>query len=168
MTCSCEETRTKVAGICVEHAKDEASLIEILHDVTGEYNWLPPDAMKCVSEILEVPLAKVYAVATFYKGFSLTPKGEKVVRICKGTACHVRGADRCIEEFKRLLGIGMGETTEDMKFTVETVNCVGACAAAPVIVVNEKYYKGASATTVHEILGDPELSEKRASKRGAS
>lgn len=161
MTCQCEDTKISVEQICENYAKDESSLIEVLHDISEKYNWLPPEALKCTSELLGVPISRVYQVATFYKGFSLTPRGDKVIRICKGTACHVRGADRCVEEFERLLGIHMGDTTEDMKYTVEIVNCVGACAAAPVIVVNDKYYKNSSATTVHEILGDPELSRQR-------
>ena len=161
-----QDISAKMDEICSRYPKAESSLIEILHDISHECHWLPPETLKYASDYLGVPISKVYAAATFYKGFSVTPKGENIVRVCKGTACHVRGADRCVEEFRRLLNIEMGETTEDMKYTVEVVNCVGACAAAPVIVVNDKYYKGASAFTVHEILGDPEKSAKRAAPKG--
>ncbi|HEX9744632.1 MAG TPA: NAD(P)H-dependent oxidoreductase subunit E [bacterium] len=165
MTITAEDIRPKVDEICGRYPSEEASLIEVLHDISEEFRWLPGDALKRASENLEIPIARVYAVATFYKGFSLTPRGEKVVKVCKGTACHVRGADRCIEEFERLLEIEMGETTEDMKYTIEIVNCVGACAAAPVIVVNDKYYKNSSAHTVHDILDNPELSAERAAPK---
>lgn len=153
MTLAVEEITPRVDEICSHYPEAESSLIEVLHDVSSEFHYLPPDALKRVSENLGVPIAKVYAVATFYKGFSLVPRGEKVIRVCKGTTCHVRGADRNIDEIKRILGISPGETTDDLRFTLEVVNCVGTCAMAPVIVVNDKYYGNAGAATVREILG---------------
>ena len=153
MTLTLEEVTPRVDEICSRYPKAESSLIEILHDVSSEFHYLPPDALRRVSANLGVPIAKVYAVATFYKGFSLKPRGEKVIRVCKGTACHMRGADRNIDEIRALLGIGPGETTEDLKFTLEVVNCVGACAMAPLVLVNDKYYRNAGAATIREIVG---------------
>jgi NADH-quinone oxidoreductase subunit E len=144
----------KTISICAGYPADESSLIEILHDVSGEFNYLPEDAIRQISLSLGVPLARVYAVATFYKGFSLLPRGKFVIKVCKGTACHVRGADRNIDEIHRCIGLEPGHTTDNMKYTLEIVNCVGACAMAPVIVVNKKYYRNASAETVHDFLSD--------------
>jgi len=148
-----ETIEAKTREICAAYPPRESSLIEVLHDINSEYNYLPAEALKIASEYLGVPLAKVYAVATFYKGFSLKPRGKHIIRVCKGTACHVRGADRNIDEIKRCIGLEPGQTTEDLKYTLEIVNCVGACAMAPVIVVNNKYYRNSTPETVHEILG---------------
>jgi NADH-quinone oxidoreductase subunit E len=144
---------TKTKDICGGYPLNESSLIEVLHDITSEFNYLPEDAIKEASQLLNVPIAKVYAVATFYKGFSLEPRGKNIIKVCKGTTCHVRGTDRNLDEFKRCMGLEPGQTTEDMKYTLEIVNCVGACAMAPVIAVNGKYYGSAGPETVHEILG---------------
>ncbi len=118
-----------------------------------------------VAEALGVPLAKVFSVATFYKAFSLTPQGRTIIRVCTGTACHIRGAEQLIEELERKLGIKPGETTADMGFTVKTVNCVGACAMAPVLIVGEKYQGGAKAARMTQYLGLP---AKDAAAAGAS
>ncbi len=152
MTVAVEGIDAKVTEICANYPGNGSSLIEVLHDISSEYNYLPADAIRRTSENLGVPLSKVYAVATFYKGFSLEPKGKNIIRVCKGTACHVRGADRNIEEIERLLGIGPGETTEDLKYTLEVVNCVGTCAMAPVVVVDDDYYANASPITIQEIV----------------
>ncbi len=157
MTITRESVVARVDDISAKYPPIESSLIEILHDVSIEYNYLPGDALKRVSENLGIPIAKVYAVATFYKGFSLEPRGKKIIKVCKGTACHVRGGDRNIDEIKRLLGIGPRETTEDMKFTLEVVNCVGTCAMAPVIVVKDKYYGNATPSTIQEIIGSDSM-----------
>ncbi|HDS29991.1 MAG TPA: NAD(P)H-dependent oxidoreductase subunit E [Firmicutes bacterium] len=159
MTLTAHEISDKIDRICEKYPHDESSLIEVLHDISAEFRWLPADALRHASEILGVPLAKVYAVATFYKGFSLEPRGEKIIRVCKGTACHVRGADRNIDELKRLIGVEPGETTDDLKFTLEVVNCVGACAMAPVVVVNDKYYRNASPNTMKSIITGEEIDE---------
>ena len=105
-----------------------------------------------VAEALDVPLAKVFSVSTFYKAFSLEPQGDTVIKVCMGTACHIRGAGQLVEELERQLGVGPGETTEDMRFTVKTVNCVGACAMAPVMIVGESYHGSAKATRVARYL----------------
>ena len=105
-------------------------------------------------KILDVPLAKVFSVSTFYKAFSLEPQGDTIIKVCMGTACHIRGAGQLVEEHERQLGIGAGETTEDLKFTVKTVNCVGACAMAPVMIVGDTYRGGAKAAKMATYLAE--------------
>jgi NADH:ubiquinone oxidoreductase subunit E len=144
----------KTTEILKRYPSTEPSLIQILQDVHRAYNYLPCDVLERVAEALEVPLAKVFSVSTFYKAFSLTPQGDTIVRVCTGTACHIRGAGQLVEELERQLGIGPGETTEDLKFTVKTVNCVGACAMAPVMIVGEKYRGSAKPVRVSRYLAD--------------
>jgi NADH-quinone oxidoreductase subunit E len=153
MTIAVESVINKVDEICATYPMEESSLIEVLHDISIEFNFLPADALNRVSENLGVPISKVYGVATFYAGFSLEPRGKKIIRVCKGTACHVRGGDRNIEELERLLGIKQGETTSDLEYTLEIVNCVGACAMAPVVVVNKEYIRNASPNDMRKITG---------------
>ena len=138
---------------------EEPALIQILQDVHRAYNYLPCDVLERVAEALDVPLAKVFSVSTFYKAFSLEPQGDTIVKVCTGTACHIRGAGQLVEELERQLGIGPGETTEDLSFTIKTVNCVGACAMAPVMIVADKYWGSAKPTRVKKYLtkgGDDE------------
>jgi NADH:ubiquinone oxidoreductase subunit E len=130
----------------------EPALIQVLQDVHRAYNYLPCDVLERVAEALDVPLAKVFSVSTFYKAFSLEPQGDTVVKVCVGTACHIRGAGQLVEELGRQLEIGPGETTEDFKFTIKTVNCVGACAMAPVVIVGEKYWGSAKPARVSRYL----------------
>jgi NADH-quinone oxidoreductase subunit E len=137
----------------------EPALIQVLQDVHRAYNYLPCDVLERVAEALEVPLAKVFSVSTFYKAFSLEPQGDTIVKVCVGTACHIRGAGQLVEELQRQLGIGPGETTEDLKFTIKTVNCVGACAMAPVMIVGATYRGSAKAARMATYLaagGDDE------------
>jgi NADH-quinone oxidoreductase subunit E len=116
-------------------------LIPVLQDMQERYNYLPEELLREVAEKLERPLRDVYGVATFYRAFSLTPKGKHIVTVCLGTACHVRGGARVADTLARELGIELGETTEDMQFTLETVNCLGCCAIGPIVVVNGEYYR---------------------------
>ena len=132
-------------------AKKEA-LIPILQDIQSEYNWLPPEAITKVSKKLNIPLIDVYGVATFFKQFSLKPRGKHIVTVCLGTACHVRGGPRIRDEVSRVLNVEPGETTPDMKFTLETVNCLGCCAIGPIIVIDDEYYGGMTTTKVKQIL----------------
>jgi NADH-quinone oxidoreductase subunit E len=127
-------------GILDRHGSEPSGLISVLQDIQLEYNYLPPEALKQAAEALDVPLSKVYSVATFYKAFSLKPKGKKVIRVCMGTACHVRGAGLLLDELVRRLKVKPGETTECGEYTLESVNCVGTCAMAPVVMINEQYY----------------------------
>ncbi len=115
-------------------------LIPLLQDIQEHYNYLPEEALEEVSQKLNMPLMDVYGVATFYRTFSLTPKGKHIVTVCVGTACHVRGGSRIVDALEQELDIKAGETTPDMNFTLETVNCLGCCAIGPVIVVDGEYH----------------------------
>jgi NADH-quinone oxidoreductase subunit E len=138
--------------ILERYPRSEPSLIQVLQDVHRAYRYLPCDVLVKVAEALDVPLAKVFSVATFYKAFSLQPQGETVIRVCMGTACHIRGAGHLVEELERQLGIGPDQTTDDLKFTIKTVNCVGACAMAPVMIVGETYHGSAKAARMARYL----------------
>ena len=115
-------------------------LIEVLQDVQERYGYIPEEAMKIIAEELGVPLMEVYRVASFYKAFSLTPRGKNMLTICMGTVCHVRGAKLLPNQVRGQLGVSAGETTEDGQFTVEHVNCLGACALGPLAVLNGTYH----------------------------
>ena len=140
--------------ILAKYPAEEPALIQVLQDVHRAYNYLPCDVLERVAEALDVPLAKVFSVSTFYKAFSLEPQGDTIVKVCLGTACHIRGAGQLVEELQRQLGIGPDETTEDLKFTVKTVNCVGACAMAPVMIVGEKYWGSAKSARMAKYLAE--------------
>jgi NADH:ubiquinone oxidoreductase subunit E len=150
----------RVDEILARYPAAEPSLIQVLQDVHRAYNYLPCEVLVKVAEALDVPLAKVFSVGTFYKAFSLEPQGRTIIRVCTGTACHIRGASRLIEELERELHVKPGETTEDMGFTLKTVNCVGACAMAPVMIVGEKYHGGAEPAKVAKYLGESEAAHE--------
>ncbi len=130
------------------------TLISILQDIQAEYKYLPETAIRQVAQNLGLPLIQVYGVATFFKAFSLVPKGEHIINVCMGTACHVRGASSVSDELERQLDIKGGETTKDMKFSLDTVNCVGACALGPVVIADDKYYGQMNAGKVKEMLAE--------------
>lgn len=119
---------------------DRTGLVHALQDLQAGFGYIPCEAAQLVCERLCVPISKAFSVATFYKAFSLEPKGDVVIRVCTGTACHIRGAQIIVDEICTNLKIAPGRTTEDRKFTVETVNCVGACAMAPVVSFNGEYH----------------------------
>jgi len=121
---------------------DPENIIMILQDITARYNYLPQEALDYVAKRLNLPISHLYSVATFYKAFSLTPRGKYIFNVCTGTACHVRGAEKIKETIEQKLEIHGGETTEDLQFTLETVRCLGCCALGPVITVNEKSHGG--------------------------
>ena len=127
-------------------------LIQILLDIQSEFNWIPPEAMQRISERFRIPKSEIYRTASFYKALSLIPRGRHLVRVCLGTACHVRGGPRIMDRAQEILGIREGETTEDMKFTVERVNCLGCCALGPVMVVDQEYHGNITPAKVAEIL----------------
>ncbi len=129
-------------------------LINVLHGCQSEFGYLPAEVQEVVAEELNIPLSKVYGVVTFYSFFSMKPKGEHPVSICTGTACYVRGAENVLEEFKKELGIEVGETTEDGKFSIACLRCVGACGLAPVVNVGEKTYGRVSPEMVKDILNE--------------
>ena len=139
--------------ILAQYAQEEPALIQVLQDVQRAYHYLPCAILKRVAQTLKVPDAKVFSVATFYKAFSLTPEGKTVIKICTGTACHIRGAEQLVEEIERVLHIKPGEVTTDQYFSLKTVNCVGACAMAPLVIVGEKYHGKAKATQLARLVG---------------
>jgi NADH-quinone oxidoreductase subunit E len=143
----------EVNKIIDQHIRHSGALVTILQSVQEKYSYLPRTALEQVSKRLQVPTSRVFHVATFYKAFSLNPKGKHLSTVCLGTACHVRGAKKIASEFERQLNIKAGETTPDKEFTLETVNCVGACALGPVVVVDDKYFPHSTKENVKEIIG---------------
>ena len=132
-----------IKGVIEEkYNNDPENVIMILQDISARYNYLPQETLYLVCEQLAVPISLVYSVATFYKAFSLEPRGKYIINICLGTACHVRGAEKIKDSLEQRLNIHGGETTEDLKFTLDTVRCLGCCALGPVITVNEKAHGG--------------------------
>jgi NADH-quinone oxidoreductase subunit E len=123
-----------------EHGYEKRSLIQILLSIQRNYGWLPQEMLSEVSRQLEVPYGQVYQIATFYKAFSMTPRGKHHVRVCNGTSCNVRGSQAVIEGLERKLGIGREETTIDGRFSLETVNCVGCCAMGPMVAIDGEYF----------------------------
>jgi len=119
---------------------DKSCLIPLLQDVQNIYSYLPESVLQEVADFVGLPLSRVYGVATFYNQFRLTPLGENIIRVCRGTACHVKNSANILFALENTLGIKAGQTTRDKKFTIEVVNCIGACSIAPVITVNEDYY----------------------------
>jgi NADH-quinone oxidoreductase subunit E len=130
----------KIESILDRYQHDPSMLVSILQDIQVSFNYLPREALERVSKSLSVPLSQVYSVATFFKALSLVPRGRHLVNVCLGTACHVRGAKKILEAVERDLGIEAGATTEDHRFTLETVNCVGACALGPVVIIDGEYH----------------------------
>lgn len=129
-----------IKAIIASYDSDKGFLIPILQDIQKKFNYLPKDALDLVSKHLEVPISRIFEAATFYKAFSLKPRGKHQISLCLGTACHVRQAPMIQEHIERVLGISAGETTEDLEYTFETVNCLGACALGPVLVADEEYH----------------------------
>jgi NADH-quinone oxidoreductase subunit E len=129
------------------------SLIMVLQDIQKEFNYLPCDALTETARALGVPLSRVFSVSTFYNAFSLNKKGDTVVRVCVGTACHIRGSRQIQEQLEHFLSIKAGQTTEDEKFTLEVVGCVGACAMAPVVMTNERYHAQVQVNRVKRLIG---------------
>lgn len=128
----------RVDQIIEKHHGEESSLIQIMLDIQAENNWLPKEALARVAEKLHVPMTRIQHIATFYKAFSLVPKGRHRVHICMGTACHVRGAQRVLDAVTEATGIRPGETDLELKFSLETVNCLGCCALGPVMEIDGK------------------------------
>lgn len=131
---------------------EEGILVQLLLDIQSELNWLPREAIEQISKKLQVPVSQVYRIASFYKAMSLAPRGKHMVNVCLGTACHVRGGPRIMDKAEDSLEIRAGETTKDMKFTLERVNCLGCCALGPVIVVDDEYYGKLTPAKVEEVL----------------
>ena len=142
----------KLDEIIDGYAGEEGVLIQLLLDVQGELNWIPKQAIRRINERLGIPISQIYRVASFYKAMSLRPRGRHVVNVCLGTACHVRGGPKIMDMVRQLLCIDVGETTPDMKFTLERVNCLGCCALGPVVVVDGEYHGKMVPPSVEEML----------------
>ncbi len=131
---------TTIRNIVKKYNTDKGFLVPVLQDVQKELNYLPRSALDLVGQYLDIPISRIFEVATFYKAFSLAPRGRIQMALCAGTACHVRGVPLIVDHIERELKIKVGETTADLAYTFETVNCLGACAMGPVMVVNEVYH----------------------------
>lgn len=142
----------KVDKILEAYGMKESHLVSILLDIQAEANFLPPEILPYVAKKLGVPLTRVCRFATFYKSFSLKPRGRHVIKVCLGTACHVRGAVKVLQRIERELGIRGGDTTRDFRFTLETVNCLGACALGPLVVIDNNYHGQMNTTKVPKML----------------
>lgn len=141
-----------ICDILEKYENEKKNSLAMLQDIQRKYNYIPREVMDLLSEQLDVPLSKLYGMATFYKSLSLKPRGRNIIRVCDGTACHIRSSQLLIDEIGGLLGIRPGETSEDGEFTLETVNCLGSCAIAPVMVVNESYYGKVTPAKLRDII----------------
>ncbi len=142
----------KIDRIIDQHQGEAGSLIQILLDIQSENNWLPHQALTRVAEKLAVPMSRIQHITTFYKHFSLTPKGKHEIHVCVGTACHVRGAERILDTVYEVTGVRPGETDPDLNFSVETVSCLGCCALGPVMVVDSEIHGNVKQTQTAEVL----------------
>ena len=142
----------KVNAICDAHGNNPGELINILHEAQHLMGYLPEEMQRMIARKLNIPVSKVYGVVTFYAFFTMTAKGKYPISVCMGTACYVRGAEKLLEEFKRRLNIKEGETSEDGKFFLGSLRCVGACSLAPVVMVNDRVYGNVTAEKVGDIL----------------
>ncbi len=142
----------KVSAIINKYNGDRGQLVSILQDIQTEYLYLPKEALIQVSESMAIPASQVYDVATFFRAFSLEPRGKHLINVCLGTACHVRGAARVLEKIELSLATKRGETTKDRKFTLETVNCMGCCAVGPAVKIDGEYFGQMSTDRVAPLL----------------
>lgn len=135
-----QDERVKVDKITNRYEGGRETLIPILQDINSEFNWLRPEILMRVAEVKQIPLEHILRIATFYKAFSLKPRGKNIITVCTGTACHVKGAQRILDRLERELGVKTGETTSDMQFTLEAVRCLGCCGLSPVVTVGEELH----------------------------
>ena len=135
-----KNTQDQILSILQLYPKEQRYSLAVMQDMQRVIGYVPKEGLEKLSEYLSCPLADLYAMATFYKALSLKPKGKHIIKICDGTACHIRGSVNLIDAIQRALGIGPDETTEDMEFSLELVNCLGACAISPVMVVDGEYH----------------------------
>ena len=144
----------KVDSIVEKYKERPGAIIQVLQEIHSEYNYLPAEAVKTAAMALGVPLSRAFSLATFYRSFSLEPRGRKIVKVCLGTACHIRGGPTVLESFEESLHLKPGGTTEDRAFTLETVRCLGACAMAPLVMVNETYHGQMDPEKVKNLVED--------------
>ncbi|MCK5169976.1 MAG: NADH-quinone oxidoreductase subunit NuoE [Bacteroidales bacterium] len=149
-----EKDLKKIQEICKSFNNKPGELINVLHKTQEHFGYLPAEVQEFVAQELDMSVAKVYGVVTFYSFFTMLPKGKFHISICTGTACYVRGADNVLQEFKRQLEIEVGETTDDGKYSLSCLRCVGACGLAPVVLVGDKTYGRVSPEGVKEILAE--------------
>lgn len=143
---------SKLTEIIEKYGDDTHAIVAILQDIQEEYNYLPKDVLIKISKELDIPLSRILSVATFYKVFSLTPKGKHLINVCLGTACHVRGGERIMEKIERDMRIKRGETTEDLNFSLDEVRCLGCCGLAPVMMIGKDVHGKLSESIVVSIL----------------
>jgi NADH-quinone oxidoreductase subunit E len=143
---------SEIDTIIERYEARESAILAILQDIQAKEKYLPKEVLEQVGQRLHIPINKIYRIATFYRAFSLTPRGRHEVVVCLGTACHVRGAQRIVDQIGIELGIRPGETTKDRNFTLETVNCLGVCAAGPILAVDGEYFGGISPIKVEGVL----------------
>lgn len=148
--------KDKIAEICKEFGNRAGELINVLHKCQGEFGFLPEEVQREIAKGLSIPVSKVYGVVTFYSFFTMQPKGKYSISVCLGTACYVRGAENILEEIKKILKIEVGQVTEDGKFSLDCLRCVGACGLAPVMIINGKVYGRLEPEKVHEIIAEYE------------
>ena len=149
-----EKTIDLIKEICASFDNKEGELINVLHQVQGKLGYLPAEVQEVIARELNMSVAKVYGVVTFYSFFTMKPQGEHPISICMGTACYVRGAEQVLSEFKRQLKIEVGQTTEDGKFSLSSLRCVGACGLAPVVMVGERVFGRVSPQQVNKIIAE--------------
>jgi NADH-quinone oxidoreductase subunit E len=148
------DVQEKLQEIFSHHTSERQELIPILQETQEQFRYLPEEAMREIAGFLHISENAVYGVSTFYSQFKLAPLGKKIIRVCRGTACHVRGAGKVLAELEKLLGIKAGETTPDMEYSLETVACIGACALAPTMMIGNETYGKMTPGKVAEVLGD--------------
>ena len=132
--------KDRLSEILKKYGKDKSQLVSILQDIQSMYNYLPREALEKLSKKMDIPQSQIYSMATFFRAFSLIKRGKHIVNVCLGTACHVRGAELIVESLERQMGISRGQTTPDLNFTLESVNCMGCCATGPVVKIGEEYF----------------------------
>ncbi len=142
----------QLGEIINKYRNEDGSLIPVLQQTQALYGWLPSEALQLISKELDVPMSKVYGVVTFYSQFYLKPRGRHIIKSCQGTACHVKGSKNMLQALENTLGVEAGNTTEDMKFTLETVACLGTCFLAPVVMIDEDYFGDVEPKNASKIL----------------
>ncbi len=152
---------SKVDTIIDAYGAESASLLAIMQDVQDEARYLPREAMEQIATRLGIPMARVYGMATFFESFHLEPRGKHICTVCMGTACHVRGAQRLVEQLERDLDIPSGGTTEDMSFTIEEVNCVGACALGPLVIIDDDYQGNMTSSKLQKVMKKMQKNEAK-------
>ena len=153
------DVQDKLQEIFSHYHGDKQELIPILQETQEQFRYLPAAAMREIARFLRIPESTAYGVSTFYAQFKLTPLGKRIIRVCRGTACHVRGASKVLNEIEKRLGVKPGETTDDLEYTLETVACIGACALAPTMTIDKETYGKMTTKKVAEVLGDRSKAE---------